>query len=172
MSEDGGRLLRFSRAERWSHRSIAFLMFVLFATAAALYIPDISAIVGNRQVVRCPAQRGVAAPVRGIGQFRIVIEKLGHAVLLTQRDGGKEIDAGPPGQQQLDHLLVPVARRIVQWPHPVVIPSVDVGPGVQQQSRHLSISVDGRIVQRRVAIGRLGMNVCLGGEQCPGPERT
>ena len=45
------RLLRFSRAERWVHRSIAVLMIVLIATGAALYFPDISVLVGNRPLV-------------------------------------------------------------------------------------------------------------------------
>ena len=45
------RLLRFSRAERWVHRSIAVLMVALIATGAALYFPDISVLVGNRPLV-------------------------------------------------------------------------------------------------------------------------
>jgi formate dehydrogenase subunit gamma len=43
---------RFTRAERYTHRSIAVLMFILIGTAAALYIPDISALVGNREIVK------------------------------------------------------------------------------------------------------------------------
>lgn len=43
---------RFTRAERYTHRSLAIIMFVLIATAAALYIPDISAVVGNRDLVK------------------------------------------------------------------------------------------------------------------------
>jgi formate dehydrogenase gamma subunit len=43
---------RFTRAERYTHRTIALLMFILIGTAAALYIPDISAVVGNREVVK------------------------------------------------------------------------------------------------------------------------
>lgn len=46
------RLARFSRAERWCHRSIAVLVLILFATAAALYLPAVSAVVGNRPVMR------------------------------------------------------------------------------------------------------------------------
>ena len=45
------RIARFSRAERWVHRSITVLMIVLIATAAALYFPDISVLVGNRPIV-------------------------------------------------------------------------------------------------------------------------
>jgi len=45
------RLLRFSRAERWVHRSIAVLIVVLIATGAALYFPAISVLVGNRPLV-------------------------------------------------------------------------------------------------------------------------
>ena len=46
-----GQLLRFSRAERWVHRSIAVLMVALIATGAALYFPDISVLVGNRPLI-------------------------------------------------------------------------------------------------------------------------
>ena len=45
------RLARFTRAERILHRVIAGLTFVLLATAAALYFPDISVLVGNRPLV-------------------------------------------------------------------------------------------------------------------------
>lgn len=45
------RLERFTRAERWVHRSIAVLMIILIATAAALYLPAISVLVGNRPLV-------------------------------------------------------------------------------------------------------------------------
>ncbi len=46
------RLSRFTRGERWTHRTTAILTMVLIGTAAALYIPDISAIVGNRPILR------------------------------------------------------------------------------------------------------------------------
>lgn len=46
------RLPRFTRAERWTHRTLALLILVLFATAAALYIPAVSALIGNRPTVR------------------------------------------------------------------------------------------------------------------------
>ncbi|MDA2989724.1 MAG: cytochrome b/b6 domain-containing protein [Actinomycetota bacterium] len=45
------RLPRFTRAERYLHRIVAALTFVLLATAAALYFPDISVLVGNRPLV-------------------------------------------------------------------------------------------------------------------------
>ncbi len=45
------RIHRFTAAERWLHRSIALLMLVLLATAAALYLPDISVLIGNRPLV-------------------------------------------------------------------------------------------------------------------------
>ena len=52
-SADGPLTLkRFTRAERWTHRAIAVLMIVLLATAALLYVPDLAAVIGNRQVVR------------------------------------------------------------------------------------------------------------------------
>lgn len=46
------RVARFTRGVRWTHRSVTVLMLILLATAAGLYIPDISAIVGNRPILR------------------------------------------------------------------------------------------------------------------------
>ncbi len=46
------RIQRFTRGVRWTHRSVTILMMILLATAAALYIPDISALVGNRPILR------------------------------------------------------------------------------------------------------------------------
>ena len=43
---------RFTPVERFAHRSIAFLMLILIATASALYIPDISVLIGNRGIVK------------------------------------------------------------------------------------------------------------------------
>jgi formate dehydrogenase subunit gamma len=45
-------LTRFSRSERWTHRVVGILVGVLLVTAALLYVPDLSGIVGNRQIVR------------------------------------------------------------------------------------------------------------------------
>jgi formate dehydrogenase gamma subunit len=50
-TRNGARMIRFSRAERYLHRSIAALTFVLLATAAVLYLPSISVLVGNRPLV-------------------------------------------------------------------------------------------------------------------------
>lgn len=50
-SDTRTRLPRFTRAERYLHRSIAALTFVLLATGSALYFPDISVLVGNRPLV-------------------------------------------------------------------------------------------------------------------------
>ena len=50
-SETPIRLQRFTRAERYLHRSIAALTFVLLTTGASLYFPDISVLVGNRPLV-------------------------------------------------------------------------------------------------------------------------
>ena len=46
------RLVRFTIAERWTHRTLGILMGALLLTAAMLYIPDISAAVGNRPLIR------------------------------------------------------------------------------------------------------------------------
>lgn len=45
-------LTRFSRGERWVHRSVAVLVLTLIATGALLYVPALGGIVGNRQIVR------------------------------------------------------------------------------------------------------------------------
>ena len=45
-------LTRFTRGERWAHRSIAILVIVLIVSAAILYVPDLSAAIGKRQVIR------------------------------------------------------------------------------------------------------------------------
>jgi formate dehydrogenase subunit gamma len=50
-SDTRTRVHRFTRAERYVHRSIAALTFVLLATGSALYFPDISVLVGNRPLV-------------------------------------------------------------------------------------------------------------------------
>jgi formate dehydrogenase subunit gamma len=45
-------LARFTRAERALHWSVAVLMIILIATAACLYVPVLSGVVGNRPIVR------------------------------------------------------------------------------------------------------------------------
>ncbi|HVE93900.1 MAG TPA: cytochrome b/b6 domain-containing protein [Acidimicrobiales bacterium] len=44
--------MRFDRVERWVHWTQAVLFLVLFATAAALYIPGVSELVGRRELVK------------------------------------------------------------------------------------------------------------------------
>ncbi|MEI6623190.1 MAG: cytochrome b/b6 domain-containing protein [Actinomycetes bacterium] len=48
----GARILRFDLPERWIHHSFALLMGVCVVTAAMLYIPQISLLVGQRFWVR------------------------------------------------------------------------------------------------------------------------
>ncbi|MGW2560191.1 cytochrome b/b6 domain-containing protein [Streptomyces sp. NPDC001514] len=50
-SERPVRVRRFSRAERWVHRTTAALMLLCVATAAALYVPEIAELVGRRHLV-------------------------------------------------------------------------------------------------------------------------
>jgi formate dehydrogenase subunit gamma len=55
---------RFSRAERWVHRTTAALMGVCVVTAACLYIPPLAELVGRRElVVRVHEWAGLALPV-------------------------------------------------------------------------------------------------------------
>ncbi|MER6012878.1 cytochrome b/b6 domain-containing protein [Streptomyces bluensis] len=50
-SAPSARIRRFSRAERWVHRSTAALMGVCLLTAACLYIPQLAELVGRRALV-------------------------------------------------------------------------------------------------------------------------
>ncbi|MFJ9587708.1 cytochrome b/b6 domain-containing protein [Streptomyces acidicola] len=50
-SAPSARIRRFSRAERWVHRSTAVLMGVCVVTAACLYIPQLAELVGRRALV-------------------------------------------------------------------------------------------------------------------------
>lgn len=60
----GGRLPRFSRAERWAHRATAALMGVCVLTAAFLYVPPLAELVGRRALVVIVHEwSGVALPV-------------------------------------------------------------------------------------------------------------
>ncbi|MFD9391542.1 cytochrome b/b6 domain-containing protein [Streptomyces sp. NPDC060000] len=55
---------RFTRAERWVHRTTALLMGVCVLTAAFLYIPEFAQLVGRRDlVVRVHEWAGLALPV-------------------------------------------------------------------------------------------------------------
>ncbi|MCD0483846.1 cytochrome b/b6 domain-containing protein [Streptacidiphilus sp. ASG 303] len=47
----GGRLRRFTAAERWVHRSTAALMGLCLVTAACLYLPPLAELVGRRRLV-------------------------------------------------------------------------------------------------------------------------
>ncbi|AWT42164.1 MULTISPECIES: cytochrome b/b6 domain-containing protein [Streptomyces] len=58
------RLRRFTRAERWIHRTTAALMGVCVVTAACLYLPQLAELVGRRElVVRIHEWAGIALPV-------------------------------------------------------------------------------------------------------------
>ncbi len=60
----GGRLPRFTRAERWVHRATATLMLTCVVTAAFLYLPQLSELVGRRRlVVTVHEWAGLALPV-------------------------------------------------------------------------------------------------------------
>lgn len=48
-SEDA--LPRFTRAERWVHRSLGIIVGILLVTGAIMFFPDLSSLVGNRQIV-------------------------------------------------------------------------------------------------------------------------
>ncbi|MFE3514375.1 cytochrome b/b6 domain-containing protein [Streptomyces sp. NPDC059166] len=50
-SEPGSRIRRFTTAERWVHRTTAWLVLVCVATAACLYVPQLAQLVGRRHLV-------------------------------------------------------------------------------------------------------------------------
>ncbi|MEW2397716.1 cytochrome b/b6 domain-containing protein [Streptomyces sp. NPDC046862] len=50
-SAPSARVRRFSRAERWVHRTAAALMGVCVVTAACLYVPLLAELVGRRALV-------------------------------------------------------------------------------------------------------------------------
>ncbi len=52
MNPSSEGLARFSRAERWTHRITAVLVVTLIVSAACLYFPDLSALVGNREIFK------------------------------------------------------------------------------------------------------------------------
>ncbi|MET9503140.1 cytochrome b/b6 domain-containing protein [Streptomyces sp. NPDC006622] len=58
------RIRRFTRAERWVHRTTALLMGVCVLTAAFLYVPQLAQLVGRRDlVVRVHEWAGLVLPV-------------------------------------------------------------------------------------------------------------
>ena len=63
-AEEGGSVRRFDVVERAIHWINAGLFAVLMATAAALYVPDVSAMVGRRELVKTiHVYAGLALPV-------------------------------------------------------------------------------------------------------------
>ncbi|MFI6448719.1 cytochrome b/b6 domain-containing protein [Kitasatospora sp. NPDC050543] len=60
----GDRLARFARAERWTHRATSALMLSCIVTAACLYLPQLSQLVGRRRLVVVVHEwSGLALPV-------------------------------------------------------------------------------------------------------------
>ncbi|MFJ6854805.1 cytochrome b/b6 domain-containing protein [Streptomyces sp. NPDC091271] len=50
-SEPSPRIRRFTTAERWVHRTTAWLTLLCVATAACLYVPQLAELVGRRHLV-------------------------------------------------------------------------------------------------------------------------
>ncbi|KUN77168.1 cytochrome b/b6 domain-containing protein [Streptomyces griseoruber] len=75
------RIPRFTRAERWVHRTTALLMGVCVLTAAFLYVPELAELVGRRElVVRVHEIAGVLLPLPVLGGLasRAFRADLGH----------------------------------------------------------------------------------------------
>lgn len=76
------RLRRFTAAERWTHRTVAVLVLVLLISAACLYLPAISSLVGNRALVKnVHIVSGFALPIPllaacGFAAFRLDVRRL------------------------------------------------------------------------------------------------
>ncbi|MFD5872413.1 cytochrome b/b6 domain-containing protein [Streptomyces sp. NPDC060322] len=51
LSEHGPPVRRFTAAERWVHRTTAWLVLLCVATAACLYLPQLAQLVGRRHLV-------------------------------------------------------------------------------------------------------------------------
>lgn len=63
-SEHPPRIRRFSTAERWVHRTTAWLVLLCVATAACLYVPQLAELAGRRHlVVTVHEWSGLLAPV-------------------------------------------------------------------------------------------------------------
>jgi formate dehydrogenase subunit gamma len=50
-AERSGRIARFTAAERWVHRVTGWMMLICLVTAACLYYPPLSQLVGNRRPI-------------------------------------------------------------------------------------------------------------------------
>ncbi|MEV0009958.1 cytochrome b/b6 domain-containing protein [Streptomyces sp. NPDC051840] len=50
-SDSASRIRRFTTAERWVHRTTAWLVLLCVATAACLYVPQLAQLVGRRHLV-------------------------------------------------------------------------------------------------------------------------
>jgi formate dehydrogenase subunit gamma len=71
------RLRRFTKVERWTHRLIALDTALLIVTAAFLYIPDLSVLVGNRYFFKIShVILGFALPIPIIVAFFFVAFRL------------------------------------------------------------------------------------------------
>ena len=61
---DASTLRRFTRAERWVHRSTAILMGICLLTAACLYVGPLAVLVGRRSLVKTiHVYSGMALPL-------------------------------------------------------------------------------------------------------------
>jgi formate dehydrogenase subunit gamma len=82
--------LRFDRVERWVHWSQASLFGVLFATAAALYLPFVSELVGRREIVKTiHVYAGLALPLP------VLVGALGRRGHALRADLGRVNRFGP-----------------------------------------------------------------------------
>jgi len=110
-AETGGSLRRFDVVERALHWINAGLFAILMTTAAALYVPDISAMVGRRELVKTiHVYAGLALPVplllaalspRWGRAFRADVRRLNRWLpadgqWLRQRGWRRDRDSGVP----------------------------------------------------------------------------
>ncbi|MER7579684.1 cytochrome b/b6 domain-containing protein [Kitasatospora sp. NPDC097691] len=128
------RVLRFSRAERWVHRTTAALMLTCLATAACLYLAPLAELVGRRRLVvtvhvwcglALPvplllglAFRAVRADLSGLSRFHPVDRQWLRAVRAraSHRPAGK-FNAGQKlyAQWTLGAMLVMLGTGLAMW---------------------------------------------------------
>ncbi|RKE23006.1 cytochrome b/b6 domain-containing protein [Streptomyces sp. TLI_171] len=134
MPRPADRRPRFTPAQRWAHRATATLMLACLATAACLYLPALSQLVGRRRLVAglhewCGvllpvplllslASRAMRRDTRRLGRFTAADRGWLRAVRhrLPHRPAGK-FNAGQKlyAQWTLGAMLVMLGTGLLMW---------------------------------------------------------
>lgn len=114
--ERPARVVRFTRPERWVHRTTAALTLLCVATAACLYVPQLAELVGRRALVVTVHQwSGASIPVpflAGLASraFRADLRRLNRARSPKFNRGQKLYAAWLAGA-----VLVMLGTGLVMW---------------------------------------------------------